>query len=158
MPVKMFISYSTKDLRFVEKIELLLLKKFRNKINYVISAADKEIGKRIPVKILKHIDECEWFMILLTQNSVPNPTVIFEFGHASTLYRQGKIHLLIPIVERIKNKNGNYVFINTGVFIDQNVESAKYFAEEEKWEGCIRDLEDYLKMLMKNIKSQIMKS
>ena len=140
----MFISYSTNDIRFIEKIELMLLKNFRNKIKYIISAADKEIGKRIPVKIIEHIEECEWFMILLTKNSVKNPTVIYEFSHASTLFRQGRINLLIPIVERIKDKKGKDIFINTGVFIDQNVESAKYFTDEEKWDECIRELEDYL--------------
>ncbi len=140
----MFISYSTKDIGFVDKIKLLLYEKFPKKIKYVISTEQKEIGKDIPGKIIGQIEDCEWFLILLTRNSVSNPTVISEFGYAKALYNIGKLKRIIPIVERYKDEKGTIKLIDTGVFIDRNIESAKYFFYRERWEDCIRELEIYL--------------
>ena len=144
MAIKMFISYSSDDIRFVEKLELLLARKFKNKIEPVLSAQQKEIGGDIPKKILGHIEECKWFSGLLTRNSIINPTVTHELGYANALLKSGIITRIIPIVERVKDTSGKYVPIDTGVFFDRNIESAKYIAEEDKWDECISDLSEYL--------------
>ena len=83
MSIKMFVSYASENLRFVEKIELLLSRKFRNKIEPVLSVYHKEIGADIPDKIIGHIEECSWFLVLLTRQSISNPTVIHELGYAN---------------------------------------------------------------------------
>ena len=143
----MFISYSSKaskDIKFVERIELLLARKFKNKIDPVISAHQKEIGRYIPEKIIGNIEECKWFLVLLTRNSISNPTVMHELGYANALFRSRWLTRIIPIVERIKDDSGKYVPIDTGVFFDRNIESAKYIAEEDKWDECINDVAEYL--------------
>ena len=150
MAIKMFISYSSDDIRFVEKLELLLARKFKNKIDPVISAHQKEIGRDISKKIIGNIEECKWFLTLLTRNSISNPTVMHELGYANALLKPMIITRIIPVVERIKNDSGKYVPIDTGVFFDRNIESAKYIAEEDKWDECINDIEEYLRNAYEN--------
>ena len=144
MAIKIFISYSSKDIRFVEKIELLLARKFKNKIDTVISAQQKEIGRDISEKIIGNIVECKWFLALLTRNSTSNPTVMHELGYANAFFKSRLITQIIPVVERMKDDSGKYIPIDTGVFFDRNIESAKYIAEEDKWDECINDIAEYL--------------
>ncbi len=144
MSVKMFVSYSSENLRFVEKIELLISRKFRNKIEPVLSVHHKEIGADIPDKIIGYIEECGWFLVLLTRQSISNPTVIHELGYANALFKAGIIGRIIPIVERVKDNSGKWVTIDTGVFFNRNVESAKYIEGEDKWDECINDIAEYL--------------
>ena len=122
--IKMFISCSSEDNRFVDRIELLLARKFRNKIEPVISAQQKKIGVSIPQKIIGNIEECKWFLALLTRNSISNPTVMHELGYANALFKARSITRIIPIVERIRDDSGKYVPIDAGVFFDRNIESA----------------------------------
>lgn len=140
----MFISYSSKDIRFVDRIELILARKFKNKIDPVISAHQKEIGRDISEKIIGNIEECKWLLVLLTRNSISNPTVMHELGYANALFRSRRLTRIIPIVEKIKDDSGKYVPIDTGVFFDRNIESAKYIDEENKWDECINDVVEYL--------------
>jgi len=149
MRIKMFISYSSKDEDFVKEIELLLARKFRDTIEPVISAQRKVINIELGEKIYRDIKECQWFMVLLTKNSIKNPTVIHELGYASALYEKGIIHQIIPIVERIQLKKGKMKQINTGVFIHPSIESANYFAKKEKWKECILNIAEYLKRALK---------
>lgn len=144
MAINMFISYSSKDIGFVEKIELLLARKYKQKIDPVISTQQKKIGADIPQKIIGNIEECKWFLAFLTRNSISNPTVMHELGYANALFKSGIITCIIPVVERIRDDTGKYVTIDTGVFFDRSIESAKYVAEEPKWEECINDIAEYL--------------
>ena len=145
----MFISYSSKDEDFVKEIELLLARKFRDTIEPIISAQRKVINVEIGEKIYRSIKECKWFLVLLTKNSIKNPTVIHELGYASALYEKGIIHQIIPIVERVQLKKGRMKQIDTGVFIHPSIESAKYLTKKEKWEECILDIAEYLKRALK---------
>jgi len=137
MVIKMFISYSSEDIKFVKEIQLLVYTKFRDKIEPVISAQQKAIGVDIPEKIVGHIEECEWFLVLLTYHSISNPTVMHELGYAYGLFKAGKIRIL-PIVERIKDNAGKYVPIDVGIFFPKSIESAEYIDEEDKWDRCIK--------------------
>lgn len=145
----MFISYSSKDEDFVKEIELLLARKFRDKIEPVISAQRKVINVGIGEKIYRDINESHWFMGLLTKNSIKNPTVMHELGYASALYEKGIIHQIIPIVERVQLKKDKIKQIDTGVFIHPSIESAKYFAKQERWKECILDIAEYLRRALK---------
>lgn len=144
MTIKMFISHSSSDIIFVERINQLLKTRFKNKIEAVISAQRKEIGTDIPKKIIDNIEECSWFLVLLTRSSITNPTVMHELGYANALLKPGIITRIIPIVERIREGSGKDVPIDTGVFFDRNIESAKYVADEAKWNKCISEIAEYL--------------
>ena len=144
MAIKMFVSHSTKDKEFMNRLELLLLHKFKGKIDPVVSAYHKDLGTDISSKIVGHIEECKWFLVLLTRNSIVNPTVMYEVGYASAAFRFGIISCILPVVERVRSASRKYVPIDTGVFFGKNVESAMYIAEEQKWDDCINDITDYL--------------
>jgi len=144
MKIKMFISYSSDDIDFVNRIEQLLKTEFKNKIEVVISAQRKEIGMDIPRKIIGNIEECHWFLALITNSSISNPTVMHELGYANALLKPGIITQIIPIVERRIEDSGKDTSIELGVFFDRNIESAKYFTDETRWDECISDLAEYL--------------
>lgn len=149
MTIKMFVSHSSKDEEFIKEIELLLARKFRDKIKPVISSQRKDINVELGKKISSNIKECQWFMVLLTRNSISNPTVIHELGYASALHDGGRISTIIPVVERLSSKQGKMIQIDTGVFIHPSIESAKYIAEEESWGECILDISEYLQEALK---------
>ncbi len=144
MRIKMFISYSSKDEEFVKDIELQISRKFRDLIEPVISTQRKVIDIDLGEKIYKDIKESRWFMVLLTKNSIVNPTVIHEFGYACALRDFGLITKIIPIVERTQPKKGKMKPIDTGVFIHPSIETAKYISIKEKWGECILNITEYL--------------
>ncbi len=153
--MKMFISYSSSDNDFVKRIEQLLETEFKNKIETVISVQRKEIGGDIPRKIIGNIEECDWFLVLLTGSSILNSTVMQELGYAFALHKPGIITQIIPIIEGRPAESGRYTPIELGDFFDRNLESSKYFPDEARWDECISDLSEYLSDIYeKEIKSE----
>lgn len=148
MTYKMFISYATEDKKFVDQIELLLAREFSKHIEPVISAHRRRIGEDVGRKVLGHIDECDWFLVLLTKKSVRNPTVTNELGYATYAYKAGRIKRIIPVVERVRKRTGKQAPIDTGIFVTPFVESAPYFSEEEHWQDSINDIERYLRRVV----------
>ncbi len=144
MAEKMFISYSTKDIEFIRAIEDLIATKYLGKITPVVSADEKMPGSAISDKIIGHIQDCRIFLILITENSKTNPTVMNELGFANALYYMGSIDVIIPIIERYYDSEGKDIFIDTGAFFNKNIDSAFYYPDKDKWKECLQNIDSYI--------------
>ncbi len=145
MAIRMFISYATPDKKFVDRLELMIRSTFRDEILPKISAYDMNAGGSISQKVRSGILECEWFLVLLTENSALNPTVMFETGYAYRLYDEGSIECFIPVIERKENSSGDHKdMIEAGIFIGKDIESASYASDERLWESNLGNIRAYL--------------
>ncbi len=90
MAFKVFISYSTKDLKVAESVQRIL----RGAQTDVFMAERSVVaGEALPERIKKAIIECDLFLLLWSRNSKESDWVRHEVGAAD-----GRNKVIIPIV------------------------------------------------------------
>jgi hypothetical protein len=89
-----FVSHSSKDLPFVERFVADL---WEVGVKAWYSRWEIKPGDSIPAKIDQGIKECEFFIVVLSKNSVHAPWVQNELQAASARKVSGKVRKIIPI-------------------------------------------------------------
>ena len=90
MPFKIFISYSSKDLQDVEKLEQHIKE---TPIEVFIAEHSVLPGEGLTQTITRAIDECDLFIVLWSKNARASEWVSQEIGHAHSLNKQ-----ILPLV------------------------------------------------------------
>ncbi|HEY6391558.1 MAG TPA: toll/interleukin-1 receptor domain-containing protein [Bryobacteraceae bacterium] len=91
---KAFVSHSTQDRAFVEKFATDLRTKG---IDVWYSKWEIKPGDSIRKKIEEGLDGCEFFIIVLSNNSITRPWVQTELDAATIRQLNGKVRKIIPI-------------------------------------------------------------
>jgi hypothetical protein len=90
-----FISHSSRDFGFTDKI----VRKFReNKISVWLAERDMYLGDSLVSKIAKGIGWSDYFLVIVSDNSVSSPWVKAEIEHAMSLYSKSKISSIYPLL------------------------------------------------------------
>jgi hypothetical protein len=89
-----FVSHSGKDRQFVEKLVADL---WAVGVKAWYSKWEIKPGDSIPGKIDEGIEECEFFLIVLSRNSINAPWVQTELQAATVRKLSGKVRKIIPI-------------------------------------------------------------
>lgn len=133
MALKMFISYATEDGKFVRELNDALRRELPE-IEPIIVEYIKDAGEEFQKQVSNHLDECTWFLALLTENSIGNQWVNQEIGYANALKRRDLIKRFIPVVEKGLEIKG---------FIHHDMESVRIM--RKNLGGNIASVIEYLK-------------
>jgi hypothetical protein len=91
---KAFISHATLDHPFVEKFAADLR---ANGVDAWFSKWEIKPGDSIPAKIDEGLEDCEFFIIVLSNNSIDRPWVQTELAAATMRKQNGKVRKIIPV-------------------------------------------------------------
>jgi hypothetical protein len=91
---KAFVSHATLDHPFVEKFAADLR---ANGVDAWFSKWEIKPGDSIPAKIDEGLEDCEFFIIVLSQSSIDRPWVKTELAAATMRKQNGKVRKIIPI-------------------------------------------------------------
>jgi hypothetical protein len=91
---KAFVSHATQDHAFVETFAARLR---ANGVDAWFSKWEIKPGDSIPSKIDEGLEECEYFIIVLSKNSIGRPWVHTELEAATMRKNSGKVRKIIPI-------------------------------------------------------------
>lgn len=141
MTLKLFISYCSDDLPFVDRL-VAAIRQSTVDIEPVVVAYEKEAGAEFQDKVCKRMDECKLFLTLLTRNSIQNQWVNQEIGYAQALHRRGIIQTIIPVVERTYDESHTLHLVSLSGFIHRDIESALYI--EDEWDRSIGSVIEYI--------------
>lgn len=91
--IKIFISHSSKDIKFAEKIKSYLEKK---NFEIWLDVERLRIGDNLPKEIREGIRKCDFFLVLISQNSLQSKWVEKEITLASyNEFKGRKNHIII---------------------------------------------------------------
>src|ERR1022692_3166371 len=91
---KAFISHATLDHPFVEKLAVDLR---ANGVDAWFSKWEIKAGDSIRGRIEEGLDRCEYFIIVLSKNSISRPWVQTELDAATVNKLNGKVKKIIPV-------------------------------------------------------------
>ncbi|MCX8058639.1 MAG: toll/interleukin-1 receptor domain-containing protein, partial [Spirochaetes bacterium] len=95
MQSKVFISHSSKDHEFVNE----LVKKLRkDNIDLFVDDLDIKVGDHIKEKIDQGLEECDFFMVILSKNSLQSKWVEEEIDIATLKKLSGKNIKILPVI------------------------------------------------------------
>ncbi|MCX8093695.1 MAG: toll/interleukin-1 receptor domain-containing protein, partial [Candidatus Goldbacteria bacterium] len=95
MQSKVFISHSSKDHEFVNKLVERLGK---DDIDLFVDDWDIKVGDYIKEKIEKGLEECDFFMFILSKNSLQSKWVEEEIDIATLKMLSGKNIKILPVI------------------------------------------------------------
>jgi hypothetical protein len=82
-PYLVFISHSSEDRWIARQIAAIIERKAkRHGVRTLLDEKDLEAGATIPDEILRHLENCEEFLVLLTAASISRQWVLLELGAA----------------------------------------------------------------------------
>lgn len=141
MSMKLFISYCSEDLPFVDRLVSAIQQRLPD-VEPLVVAYQKEPGAEFQDKVCSLMDKCKLFLTLLTRNSMHNQWVNQEIGYAQALHRRGIIQTIIPVVQRLYDETHTLQLLSLDGFIHKDTESAVYV--EGEWDTSINSVIEYL--------------
>lgn len=143
--LKLFISHSSEDDDFIDKL-IKILKPKMPFIEPVLAARQKTLTEAFGDKVMKLINKSDAVLVLFTESGIRNQWVNQEVGFAVALHKP-----IVTVVERKFDSKGKGTPIETQGFITAQHDSASYEPRDEN--KSIEEIITYVKKAYNEIKA-----